>query len=113
MAPGAVNGGTDEGDARNPEKTQPFAAIVASLARLIRAPPPFPPVLRESVARVKRSPLREVRMPAHVPVIALTCSEDAPVALRASSSCVRLLISRSSCSCSRFLALRSFFNRFW
>jgi len=52
-------------------------------------------------------------MPAHVPVIALTCSEDAPVALRASSSCVRLLISRSSCSCSRFLALRSFFNRFW
>jgi hypothetical protein len=39
MAPGAVNGGTDEGDARNPEKTQPFAAIVASLARLIRAPP--------------------------------------------------------------------------
>lgn len=49
----------------------------------------------------------------YLPVIALTCSEEAPVAFNASSSCVRLLISRSSCSCRRFLALRSFFSRFW
>lgn len=60
-------------------------------------------------AAPRKSRLRSLRLP----VIALTCSEDAPVAFNASSSCVRLLISRSSCSCTRFLALRSFFSRFW